>query len=217
MNPWRYSWQPNHGDRSNLYTKKPRQPPKFGSPKSYPPGLARAVALQRQKAFRILAAADNSTAPKSTNSVDGSFPPIIPHQITKPFYPSQDTGPPTLAEVNITDLARESTRRFAELRALSERSSHQQAFSRGLSSIPDQKRSPEHQIFSEMKSSLKLVFVLELFEGVVGYEYIHSSFPVGKHSPELPYLLWNEVFYEVFSEMSSNCSTGLQLSGLKFF
>ena len=28
-----------------------------------------------------------------------------------------------------------------------------------------------------MKSSLKLVAVFELFQGVVGFEYIHYSFP----------------------------------------
>ena len=45
------------------------------------------------------------------------------------------------------------------------------------SSFPDGKRSSEYPIFSEMKSSLKLVVVFELFEGVVGFEYIHSLFP----------------------------------------
>ena len=73
------------------------------------------------------------------------------------------------------------------------------------SSFPNQKRSPEYQFFSEMKSSLKQVF--ELFEGVVGFENIHSSVPNQKCSPEYPIfsemktslkwgLLWNEVFSE---------------------
>ena len=51
-----------------------------------------------------------------------------------------------------------------------------------------------YPIFSEMKSSLKLVIVFELFEGVVGFEYIHSSFPDRKSSPEYP----------IFSEMKSS-------------
>ena len=29
--PRLYSWQPNHGDRGKLYTKKPKPDPKFGS------------------------------------------------------------------------------------------------------------------------------------------------------------------------------------------
>ena len=121
MNPRWYSWQPNHGDLGKLYTKKPHRPVKFGSAESRSPGLTRALALQHQKALRIIAAANNSKATNSTHSIDNPFPPIIPHRIPKPFYPSQDTGPPIPAEVNITDLACESTRRFAELRALRKR------------------------------------------------------------------------------------------------
>ena len=121
MNPRWYSWQPNHVDRGKLYTKKPHRPVKFGSPESYPSGLARALAPQHQKALRIIAADNNSTALNLTNSVNSLFPPIFPHRIPKSFYPSQDTGPPIPAEVNITDLARESTRQFAELRVLRER------------------------------------------------------------------------------------------------
>ena len=44
-----------------------------------------------------------------------------------------------------------------------------------------------------MKSSLKLSVVFELLEGVVGFEYIHSSFPEQKCSPE----------YTIFSKMKS--------------
>ena len=56
------------------------------------------------------------------------------------------------------------------------------------------KRSPEYSIFSEMKSSLKLVVFFELFEGEVGFECTHSSFPDPKRSPEYP----------IFSEMNSS-------------
>ena len=45
-----------------------------------------------------------------------------------------------------------------------------------------------------MKSSLKLVIVFELFEGAVGFEYIRSSFPDRKRSPQYP----------IFSEMKSS-------------
>ena len=67
------------------------------------------------------------------------------------------------------------------------------------SSFPDRKCSPEHPIFSEMKSSLKWSLLWnevfsELFEGVVDFEYIHSSFPDWKRSPEYP----------IFSEMKSS-------------
>ena len=45
-----------------------------------------------------------------------------------------------------------------------------------------------NEVFSEMKSSLKFVVVFELFEGVVGFEYIHSSFSDPKRSTEYPIL-----------------------------
>ena len=51
-----------------------------------------------------------------------------------------------------------------------------------------------YPIFPEMKSSLKLVVVFELSEVMVGFEYIHSSFPDRKRSPE----------YQIFSEMKSS-------------
>ena len=35
-----------------------------------------------------------------------------------------------------------------------------------------------------MKSSLKVMVIFELFEGMVGFEYTHSSFPERKRSPE---------------------------------
>ena len=41
----------------------------------------------------------------------------------------------------------------------------------------------KNEILSEMKSSLKLVVIFELLEGVVGFEYIHSSFLDQKRSP----------------------------------
>ena len=50
-----------------------------------------------------------------------------------------------------------------------------------------------NKVVSEMKSSLKLCAVFELFEGVVGFEYIHSSFPERRRSTE----------YAIFSEMKS--------------
>ena len=120
MNPRLYSWQPNHGDQGKLYTRKPQRPGKLGSHKSNPLGLAKAVASKCQQAFRI-AATNKLTASNSTKLVDNPFPPIIPHQISKPFHPSQDTGPPILAEVDVTDLAGESTCRFAKRKALLER------------------------------------------------------------------------------------------------
>ena len=43
--------------------------------------------------------------------MENLFPSIIPHRIPKPFYPSQDTGPPVSADVKLTDLASASTRR----------------------------------------------------------------------------------------------------------
>ena len=45
-----------------------------------------------------------------------------------------------------------------------------------------------------MMSSLKLVVIFELFEDGVGFEYIHSSFPDRKRSPEYP----------IFSEVKSS-------------
>ena len=53
---------------------------------------------------------------------------------------------------------------------------------------------PKNEILSEMKSSLELVFIFKLLEGVVGFENIHSSFPDQKRSPE----------YSIFSEMKSS-------------
>ena len=53
--------------------------------------------------------------------LSGFLLPVIPHRILKPFYPSQDTGPPISAEVNITDLVNESTRQYVERRALRKR------------------------------------------------------------------------------------------------
>ena len=146
-----YSWQPNHGDRGDLYTMKPGRPPKFGSPEPFPPGFSRTVAclfankLQNafHHAFTVNVTSSNSTnlmmesgtskpslfqgafriAPKVNGSVSQGklHLPIIPDRIPRTFYPSQDTGPPILANVNETDLALESTRRFAERRALRER------------------------------------------------------------------------------------------------
>ena len=151
MNPRWYSWQPNHGDRGDLYTKKPRRSPKFGSLESFPPGFSRTVAclfankLQNafHHAFTVNVTLSNSTnltmesgtskpslfqgvfriAPKVNGSVSqGKLRlTIIHHRIPRTFYPSQDTGPPILANVNETNLALESTRRFAERRGLPER------------------------------------------------------------------------------------------------
>ena len=51
---------------------------------------------------------------KSTKSVVNRFPPIIPHRIAEPYHPFQDAGCHNLAEVNTTDLARDSACKFAE-------------------------------------------------------------------------------------------------------
>ena len=122
MNPRWYSWQPNHGDRSNLYTKKPHRPPKFLSPESYPLGYVRSLARSfTQGAFRIISNSNDSTSSNSTSSIEGLFLPIIPHRIPKTFYSPQDTGPPVSADVKLSDLAGESTRWYAIWRALRER------------------------------------------------------------------------------------------------
>ena len=118
MNPRLYSWQPNHGDRSNLYTKKPCRPPKFGIPESFPPGFSRILARKRQSAFLIVSKSNDTTLSNPMSSVKSLFLPVIPHRIPKPFYPSQDTGPPIPADVNFSDLANESTHRYTERRAL---------------------------------------------------------------------------------------------------
>ena len=82
--------------------------------------MARGLAGKLQPAFPIDATANVSTSSNSTISAK-SLLPIIPHRIPKPFYPSQDTGPPVTAEVNTTDLASEPTHRYAELRTMRER------------------------------------------------------------------------------------------------
>ena len=68
-----------------------------------------------QGTFRIAPKA-NGSSPQGKLGL-----PNIPYRIPRPFHPSQDTGPPILADVNATDLALELTRRFAERRALRER------------------------------------------------------------------------------------------------
>ena len=56
-----------------------------------------------------------------------------------------------------------------------------------------------------MKSSLKLVVSFELLEHVVGFENIHSSFPMrAKTFLRVPNLLWNEVFSEIKSTLKWN-------------
>ena len=118
MNPRWYSWQPNHRDWSNLYTKKPCRPPKFGSPESYPPGYMRSLARSpSQGTFRIISKSNYSAWWNSTSSTESLFLPIIPYRIRRPFHPS---GPPVSANVKLTDLASESTCRYAIRRAFRE-------------------------------------------------------------------------------------------------
>ena len=71
-----------------------------------------------QGSFRIVSRVNESTPWSSKSKL---FLPIIPHRIPKPFYPSQDTGPPISADVELTDLASESTRRYAVRRTLNKR------------------------------------------------------------------------------------------------
>ena len=91
------------------------------------------------------------------------------------------------------------------------------------SSFPDRKRSPEYPIFSEMKSSLKLVAVFELFgrpaldfPGRLGRHWTRFGLRTlrrrGHHWTRLH--LWT---LQRRGWLSLNCSTGLQLSGLEFF
>ena len=87
-------------------TESPRS-----SMQSYMRSLNRSLT---QSAFRIPPKVNGNESKKA------SLFPIIPHRIPKPFYPSQDTGPPILTEVNITDLASESTRQYAEQNTLHE-------------------------------------------------------------------------------------------------
>ena len=114
-NPRLYSWQPNHRDRGKLYTRKPRPPVKFGSRKSNHMKSTKVIVPKLQQAFTVRA-----PPRKSTKSVVNRFPPIIPHWIAEPYHPFQDAGCHNLAEVNSTDLARDSACKFAEQRALRE-------------------------------------------------------------------------------------------------
>ena len=65
IHPKMYSWQPNHGKRGPLYTKKPRllakSSAKFKRRKVNRKSLAKAIASKRQQAFTLRAPSNRST------------------------------------------------------------------------------------------------------------------------------------------------------------
>ena len=121
--PKMYSWQPHNQARGELYTKKPRtlvkQPVRTKKPRKQ----------SRKQPVRTAAA--EVAAPRRQQALTARDPrikankkyatPIIPHRKPEPYHPFQDAGCHDLAEVNTTDLARDSACKFAEKRASRER------------------------------------------------------------------------------------------------
>ena len=70
------------------------------------------------EAFRNLPLTNNLSLSKA---VYNFFPPIIPHRIHEPLNPTRVTGQPISSDAETLNLASESTRLYAERRALCER------------------------------------------------------------------------------------------------
>ena len=110
MSPRLYSWQPIHGDRGPSFTKRPHPHPRFGrviSPLTH--GPLRSLPLAISNSLSLL-------SPNNRVSL-----PIIPHRIHKPFNPTRVTAQHISADVELQDLASESSRQYSKRGAVHER------------------------------------------------------------------------------------------------
>ena len=92
-NPFRHAFTVNlTSSNSTSSVKDTDTKPKLGSVSSpSPKELSTLKPLLSQGAFRVAPKANSSKSRKKI------LLPIIPHLIEKPFYPSQDTGPPNFS------------------------------------------------------------------------------------------------------------------------